>query len=104
MFVFIIFYGLDWVATVPPTVALCREWFGVQASGIVFGWVFAAHMVGAAAGASYAGWLRAIQGSYAVAWFVAALLCFAATVIVLTIRRPAAEADATEVRTGVPGR
>ena len=47
LWIFIVFYGLDWVATVPPTVALCREHFGIQRAGIVFGWVFAAHMVGA---------------------------------------------------------
>src|SRR5256885_10844731 len=52
--VFILFYGLDWVATVPPTVALCREYFG--ASGpVVFGWVFASHQVGAAFAATAAG-------------------------------------------------
>ena len=56
--VFIVFYGLDWVATVPPTVALCRTHFGLERSGVVFGWVFAAHMVGAGVAASYAGWVR----------------------------------------------
>lgn len=101
MFVFIVFYGLDWVATVPPTVALCRQWFGLQASGIVFGWVFASHMVGAAAGASFAGWVRAHQGSYALAWPVAAALCFASVVIVLTIRK---HATREPVRTGAPVR
>lgn len=101
MFVFIIFYGLDWVATVPPTVALCRQWFGLQDSGIVFGWVFASHMVGAAAGANFAGWVRADQGSYALAWPVAAGLCFASVVIVMTIRKRALEEP---VRTGVPAK
>ena len=52
MWVFIVFYGLDWVATVPPTVALCRQHFGIKDSGMVFGWVFCAHMVGAGIGAS----------------------------------------------------
>ena len=46
LWVFIVFYGLDWVATVPPTVALCRTHFGLERSGVVFGWVFASHMVG----------------------------------------------------------
>ena len=55
MLLFIIVYGLDWVATVPPTVALCRQHFGLEASGIVFGWVFASHMIGAGAGATLAG-------------------------------------------------
>ena len=58
MWVFIVFYGLDWVATVPPTVALCRMHFGIADSGVVFGWVFASHMVGAGVGASVAGWVR----------------------------------------------
>ena len=53
--VFIIFYGLDWVATVPPTVMLCRDWFGASVGPIVFGWVFASHQVGAAFAAYGAG-------------------------------------------------
>ena len=61
LFVFILFYGLDWVATVPPTVALCRQHFGVERAGVVFGWVFASHMVGAGVAASFAGWIRQAQ-------------------------------------------
>ncbi|MGL5809294.1 MAG: MFS transporter, partial [Nocardioides sp.] len=57
LFLFVVFYGLDWVATVPPTVALCREHFGIQRSGVVFGWIFAAHMVGAGVAANFAGWV-----------------------------------------------
>ena len=53
--VFVIFYGLDWVATVPPTVMLCREWFGAEDGSIVFGWVFASHQIGASAMAFGAG-------------------------------------------------
>ncbi len=92
MWFFIIFYGLDWVATVPPTVALCRQHFGLQASGIVFGWVFASHMIGAGAGATLAGVLRQDAGTYDAAWFIAAVLCGLAAVVVLTIRRPRASA------------
>ena len=55
MWVFIIIYGLDWVATVPPTVALCREWFGAASGPIVFGWIFASHQIGAAVAATGAG-------------------------------------------------
>jgi len=55
--VFIVFYGLDWVATVPPTLALCREFFGARAP-VVFGWVFASHQVGSAFAASAATRLR----------------------------------------------
>ncbi len=89
MWVFIVFYGLDWVATVPPTVALCRTHFGLQDSGVVFGWVFASHMVGAGVGASVAGWVRTAQGDYHWAWLFAAVLCFAAVAITLSIPRHA---------------
>lgn len=89
LWVFIVFYGLDWVATVPPTVALCRQHFGLSDSGIVFGWVFASHMVGAGVGASIAGWVRESSGSYSSAWLLAAALCFASVALALSIpRRP----------------
>lgn len=78
LWIFIVFYGLDWVATVPPTVALCREYFGVAKSSVVFGWVFASHMVGAGVGAFLAGWGREVSGTYMTAWLSASLLCFAA--------------------------
>ncbi len=86
LWVFIIFYGLDWVATVPPTVALCRQHFGLADSGIVFGWVFASHMIGAGASASVAGWLRTTTGSYHTAWLLAAGLCLGAAALAVTIR------------------
>jgi sugar phosphate permease len=74
MWVFIVFYGLDWIATVPPTVTLCREWFGTDGP-IVFGWVFASHQVGAALMAVGAGAVRDVQGSYSIAFFAAGGLC-----------------------------
>ena len=86
LWIFIVFYGLDWVATVPPTVALCREHFGIQRAGIVFGWVFAAHMVGAGIASTAAGWIRETTGSYALAWMSAAILCGAAAVSLFVIR------------------
>lgn len=89
LFLFILFYGLDWVATVPPTVALCRQHFGIERSGIVFGWVFAAHMVGAGVAASFAGWIRTAQGDYFLAWLTAGGLCVAAAVACLMIPRVA---------------
>ncbi|MEY2634093.1 MAG: hypothetical protein RIS75_33, partial [Actinomycetota bacterium] len=88
---FIIFYGLDWVATVPPTVQLCREHFGLEKSGIVYGWVFASHMIGAGAGATFAGWIRTINGDYSIAWYTAGGLCLIAAVSVFGIKRTAAE-------------
>jgi predicted MFS family arabinose efflux permease len=87
LFLFIVFYGLDWVATVPPTVALCREHFGIEKAGVVFGWVFAAHMVGAGVAASYAGWIRQTNGDYYAAWVTAGGLCIAAAAACLMIPR-----------------
>ncbi|MEJ3746237.1 MFS transporter [Actinomycetes bacterium KLBMP 9797] len=86
MLVFIIFYGLDWVATVPPTVALCREYFGADGP-IVFGWVFASHQVGAAIAATGAGLVRDQFGDYALAWYVAGFLAIGAAVLSLSLRR-----------------
>ncbi|HMT32583.1 MAG: MFS transporter [Actinomycetales bacterium] len=75
LFLFIVFYGLDWVATVPPTMALCRIHFGLERSSVVFGWVFASHMVGAGIAAAYAGWMRESTGDYFAAWLTAGGLC-----------------------------
>ena len=94
LFVFIVFYGLDWVATVPPTIALCRRHFGVARSSVVFGWVFAAHMVGAGVAASYAGWVRQATGDYYTAWLTAGGLCLFAALACLAISRsPGEERD-----------
>ncbi|MCD0447672.1 MFS transporter [Actinocorallia sp. API 0066] len=82
---FIALYGLDWVATVPPTVALCARVFGADGP-IVFGWVFASHMVGAAAAALAAGLVRDGLGAYDVAWYGAAILCLFAAVISAALR------------------
>ncbi|GAA1896246.1 MFS transporter [Williamsia serinedens] len=85
--VFIIFYGLDWVATVPPTIAICREWFGDR-TPVVFGWVFASHQIGAAVAAFGAGWIRDAEGSYDLAFHLAAGLCVVAAVCCAGIRGP----------------
>ena len=87
MVLFIVVYGLDWVATVPPTVTLCRRLFGEQGT-IVFGWVFAAHQLGAAAAALGAGVVRDVFGTYTYAWFGGAALCAVAAVLSLGLRRP----------------
>jgi predicted MFS family arabinose efflux permease len=86
MLVFIIFYGLDWVATVPPTIALCRQHFGNDGP-IVFGWVFASHQFGAAIAATGAGVVRDLTGEYNPAWVVAGVLCLFAAVMSVRIRR-----------------
>ncbi|MBP1232376.1 MFS family permease [Arthrobacter sp. PvP102] len=89
MIVFVVIYGLDWVATVPPTAAICRQVFGADGS-VVFGWVFAAHQLGAAAAALAAGAIRDATGQYTYAWFGAAAMCTIAAVISATIRKDAA--------------
>ncbi len=81
---FVVVYGLDWVATVPPTAALCREVFGADGP-VVYGWVFASHQIGAASAALAAGVLRDAFGSYTWAWFGAAGLCVVAAVVSATI-------------------
>ncbi|MFD8611532.1 MFS transporter [Streptomyces sp. NPDC059631] len=94
MVFFIVFYGLDWVATVPPTLALCREHYG-EDSAIVFGWVLASHQVGAALVAYLGGVARDVFGSYDVVWYASGALCAAAALMALVIRRrPAALAGA----------
>ncbi|MER7946403.1 MFS transporter [Streptomyces sp. NPDC096079] len=90
MLFFIVFYGLDWVATVPPTIALCREHYG-EDSAIVFGWVLASHQVGAAAVAFAGGVARDVFGTYDVVWYAAGALCAAAALMSLVITRPRAE-------------
>jgi predicted MFS family arabinose efflux permease len=89
LMLFIIFYGLDWVATVPPTVALCRQQFGTARSSVIFGWVFAGHMIGAGIAAEVAGLTREFTGSYSQAWWTAGVLCLLAAVAVFGISRAA---------------
>ena len=87
MVLFIVVYGLDWVATVPPTAVLCRRIFGDQGT-IVFGWVFASHQLGAAVAALTAGIIRETFGSYTYAWFGGAALCLIAAALSIALRRP----------------
>jgi len=102
LWVFVVFYGLDWIATVPPTVALSNELFGPVSGPIVFGWVFAAHQLGAAVAAYGAGAVRTATGSYHLAFVASGILCLAAAVGVLGIQRrrtreaAASAADALE--------
>lgn len=85
---FIVFYGLDWVATVPPTVSLTMDSFGKERGAIVYGWVFAAHQIGAATAAFGAGALREEFGNYLIAFSFAGALCLLAAVTSLQIGRP----------------
>ena len=88
LILFIVFYGLDWVATVPPTVQLARKVFGVQNFAIVYGWIFAAHQLGAATIAFAAGAVRTVFGDYQIAFMFSGLLCLLAAGMVLRIARP----------------
>jgi MFS family permease len=89
LLVFVVFYGLDWVATVPPTISLSSGVLGRASGGIVFGWVFASHQLGAAFAASAAGGLRTWLGDYQVAFISAGLLCLVASGLVIRIGRAA---------------
>jgi sugar phosphate permease len=86
---FAVFYGLDWIATVPPTVKLTADRFGREKAGIVFGWVFAGHQIGAASAAFGAGVTRTEFSTYLPAFFFAGALCIVAALAVLTIRKSA---------------
>jgi predicted MFS family arabinose efflux permease len=89
LFGFMVFYGLDWVATVPPTIALCVQHFGRERGPLVFGWVFAGHQIGGALAAWGAGALRDATGSYRTAFVLAGVCCLIAAVGVTRIaKRP----------------
>lgn len=85
--VFAVFYGLDWIATVPPTVKLTAQKFGVERANLVFGWIFAGHQIGAAMAAFAAGFSRTMLATYLPAFFAAGALCIVAALIVLTIEQ-----------------
>lgn len=86
---FAMFYGLDWIATVPPTVKLATAAFGKEQVGMLFGWIFAAHQLGAATAAYGAGLTRTVLLTYTPALYAAGAACLAAALIILTIRRVA---------------
>lgn len=90
--IFAVFYGLDWIATVPPTVKLTVTHFGPMHANVIFGWVFAGHQLGAATAAYGAGLTRVQFASYLPAFVVAGLLCLIAAVLVLTLASPKPQA------------
>jgi sugar phosphate permease len=87
MSVFAAFYGLDWIATVPPTVRIAAKTFGPERAGIVFGWVFTAHQLGAAIAAYGAGLTRTELLTYLPAFYAAGGACIIAAALVLLIRK-----------------
>lgn len=86
---FAVFYGLDWVATVPPTVKLTAREFGLERANLVFGWIFAAHQLGAAAAAFFAGFTRTGFETYMPAIVLAGILCLVAAASIISIGRKA---------------
>jgi len=87
--IFAMFYGLDWIATVPPTVKLAGATFGKERAGMVFGWIFAAHQIGSAIAAYGAGLSRTMLLTYTPALYTAGAACLFAAVIIFMIRKPA---------------
>jgi sugar phosphate permease len=86
---FVVFYGLDWVATVPPTVRLVADRFGKERVGPVFGWIFAAHQFGGSFAAYAAGAVHTAFGDYLVAFLTAGALCLIASGLILGLTRRA---------------
>ena len=89
---FAVFYGLDWIATVPPTVKLTVARFGRERANLVFGWIFAGHQIGAATAAFGAGLSRTMLLTYLPAFFAAGVLCLIAAALVLIVNRHGNEA------------
>ncbi len=87
---FAVFYGLDWIATVPPTVALANRSFGETRAPVIFGWISASHQIGAASAAFLAGLSRSMSGSYLEAFEIAGLVAIGAAFLSLMVRRPMA--------------
>jgi predicted MFS family arabinose efflux permease len=86
LLIFAIFYGLDWIATVPPTVKLANVHFGERDAPVVFGWVMVGHQIGAATAAFGAGAVRAWTGTYTPAFLVAGAFGLVAAVAILAAR------------------
>ena len=84
---FAMFYGLDWIATVPPTVRLTAQRFGPERANLVFGWVFAGHQLGAGTAAFGAGLSRTVFASYLPAFFAAGVLCIVAALVAAAITK-----------------
>jgi MFS family permease len=95
---FAVFYGLDWIATVPPTVKITADRFGREKAGLVFGWVFAGHQLGAACAAYGAGLTRTELGTYLPAFYAAGALCPIAALLCLCIGRQSLRSQTVATR------
>lgn len=92
---FAVFYGLDWVATVPPTVKLTSEAFGRENTGVIYGWIGASHQLGASMAAFGAGAIRTVSGDYGAAFWIAGVLCLLAGLSFITVGRRTLRAPAS---------
>src|SRR5690349_16181796 len=99
---FAMFYGLDWIATVPPTVRLTAQRFGAERANLVFGWIFAGHQLGAGTAAFGAGLSRTLLATYLPAFFVAGALCLLAALLAVAIARQPKPAPAALATAGSP--
>jgi sugar phosphate permease len=100
---FAVFYGLDWIATVPPTVKLTTQAFGRENTGVIYGWIGASHQLGASLAAFTAGAIRTMSGGYEPAFWIAGILCVLAGTAFLTVgRRSFSSAPATEAIVPAP--
>lgn len=87
LMVFTVFYGLDWIATVPPTVKLASQEFGKEKAGMIFGWIVVSHQLGASAAAYGAGAVREWLGSYTVPFVAAGFVCLIAALMAVRIAK-----------------
>lgn len=87
LIIFTVFYGLDWIATVPPTVSITRQIFGTQKSAIIYGWIFASHQAGAAVAAYGGGLIYKLFNSYTWAFFLAGVFCVLASLFVIIVKK-----------------
>jgi hypothetical protein len=85
--IFPMFYGLDWIATGPPTMRLITDVFGAAGAPILFGWIFGIHQIGAGLAAWLAGLMRTVLMSYTEAFVIAGAACFIAAVLSLAVNR-----------------
>ncbi|MEH6949660.1 MFS transporter [Bacillus sp. JJ634] len=85
--IFTVFYGLDWIATVPPTIGISRQIFGTNKSGIIYGWIYASHQAGAAVAAYGGGLIYKFFNTYTWAFFLAGVFCLLASLFVIIIRK-----------------
>lgn len=95
---FAVFYGLDWIATVPPTVKLTADRFGRERANVVFGWVFAGHQLGAATAAYGGGVIRTEYATYLPAFFAAGVACVFAALLIMMVPKPGGVAKTSSVR------